>query len=294
MQKTIIKGQPLNFNVGIKRWYIKELLKLVDKLTDSVLKEISPLFREYKDQITFSQDASVQSQPSISSQARIRLNALRKEYEKRFNKQGTILAKKMLKKTNRYSKTAFWSSIQAMVNKEAGQSTFTMSGSIISPEKEEAVKALLFDNVSYITSIQSEYFKQITGAVSRSIQAGLGITHIEKELMKYKGMTKRRARNIAEDQTRKAYNSINLRNMQETGVQEAEWLHSGGSQSPRNYHKTRWDGKSGLNGDKPNGLNGYIFRIDRGAPAEDGNGYIYPGQEPYCHCRMRPIIKFEV
>ena len=80
MQKTIVKGNPLNFNVGIQRWYIKELLKLVDKLTDSVLKEISPLFREYKDQITFSQDASIQSQPSISSQARIRLNALRKEY----------------------------------------------------------------------------------------------------------------------------------------------------------------------------------------------------------------------
>lgn len=295
MQKTIVKGNPLNFNVGIQRWYIKELLKLVDKLTDSALKEISPLFREYKDQITFSQDASIQSQPSISSQARIRLNALRKEYEKKFNKQGATLAKKMLKKTNRYARTAFWSSIQTMVNKEVGQNTFTMSGSIISPEKEEAIKALLFDNVSYITSIQSEYFKQITGAVSRSIQAGLGITHIEKELMKYKGMTKRRARNIAEDQTRKAYNSINLRNMQETGVQEAEWLHSGGSQRPRDYHRTKWDGRSGLKDGRPNGLNGFIFRLDNPPVINLDTGRRgYPGDEPYCHCRMRPIIRFEV
>ena len=28
--QNIIKGKPLNFNVGIQKWYVKELLKLVD------------------------------------------------------------------------------------------------------------------------------------------------------------------------------------------------------------------------------------------------------------------------
>ena len=29
-QRNILKGKPLNFNVGIQKWYVKELLKLVD------------------------------------------------------------------------------------------------------------------------------------------------------------------------------------------------------------------------------------------------------------------------
>ncbi len=35
-QRNIIKDKPLNFNVGLQKWYVKELLKLVDDLTKEV------------------------------------------------------------------------------------------------------------------------------------------------------------------------------------------------------------------------------------------------------------------
>lgn len=288
--RNIIKGKPLNFNVGLQKWYVNQLLKLVDDLTKEVFEEIKPLYKEYKEQITFTQDAS------ISSQTRMKINSLRDLFEKKFKDRGKVFAERMVRKTNRYANTTFWAMMNEMFKdkeevKKAGG--FLLKGSLITPEKEEVMKALIYENTSLITNIQTHYFEQITGAVMRSITSGLGVTHIEDELNKYKGMTKRRARNIALDQTRKAYNSINLRNMQDAGIQKVEWIHSGGSQKPRDYHKTRWDGTSGIKDGRPNGLNGFIFSMDRPPVIDlktDERGY--PGQLPYCHCRMAAVVEF--
>ena len=273
-KRNIITGQPLNFNAGIQKWYEKQLLKLVDELTKDVLNEIRPLYKEYKEQITF--DAS------ISSQARITINSLRKLFEKKFKEKGRKFAESMVKKTNRYATNTFKQIMAALFNEEKVKETvFTMAGSIVSPEKEEVIKALVFENVSLIKSINDRYFEQITGAVMRSIENGDGLTSLTEEIMKYNGMNKRRARLIALDQTRKAYNSINLRNMQETGVKKFKWMHSGGSKEPRLYHRDV--------------LNGQIFDIDTGAPNDaDNPEFIYPGQLPYCRCRMAPVIEFDL
>ena len=255
------------------------MIKLVDDLTAEVFEEIKPLYKEYKEQITL--DAS------ISSQARIKLNSLRDLFEKKFKDKGKTFAERMVRKTNRYANNTFWKMINEMLKtkedvKKAGG--YLLKGSIITPEKEEVMKALIYENVNLITNLQTHYFEQITGAVMRSIQAGKGVSVIEDELNKYKGMTKRRARNIALDQTRKAYNSINMRNMQDAGVKKFEWIHSGGSQKPRKYHMENY----------PKGLNHGIFDLDKGAPSEDGKRYIYPGEEPYCHCRMAAVIDFDL
>ena len=81
-EKTIIKGKPLNFNIGLQKWYVKELTKLVDDLTKEVLKEVKPLYKEYKEQITFTQDAS------ISSKMRILLNSLKDKFYSKFKEKG--------------------------------------------------------------------------------------------------------------------------------------------------------------------------------------------------------------
>ncbi len=291
-KNNIIKGKPLNFNVGLQKWYVKELLKLVDDLTAEVYEEIKPLYKEYKEQITFTQDAS------ISSQTRIKLNSLRDMFEKKFKDRGKTFAERMVKRTNRYVNSTFWRMMNDMFKgqeetKQAGG--FLMKGSIISPEKEEVMKALIYENTSLITNIQTHYFEQITGAVMRSITSGLGVTHIEEELQKYKEMTKRRARNIALDQTRKAYNDINYRNMQDVGIKKAEWVHSGGSQKPRTYHMTKWDGASGLKDGKPNGLNGFIFSLDNLPVIDLKTGQRgKPGDAVNCHCRMAAVIEFNL
>lgn len=285
-QRNILKGKPLNFNVGLQKWYVKELIKLVDDLTQEVYEQIKPLYKEYKYQVTF--DAS------ISSQARIALNSLREIFEKKFKDRGKKFAERMVRKTNRYANNIFWTMMKNLLKDDKPEG-FVLKGSIVTPEKEEVIKALVYENVSLITNLQTHYFEQITGAVMRSIENGLGVGHIEDELSKYRGMTKRRARNIALDQTRKAYNSINLRNMQDAGVQKAEWVHSGGSQKPRTYHQTRWDGVSGTKDGKPNGLNGFIFSLSNPPVIDKKTGERgFPGQLPYCHCRMAAVVEFDL
>ena len=291
-QKNIIEGKPLNFNVGLQRWYVRELLKLVDDLTNDVLKELKPIYKENQEQIKFTTDAS------ISSQMRIKINSLRDLFEKKFKDRGRKFAERMVRKTNRFANSTFWQMMNTMFKKEEAGG-FLMSGSVVSPEKEEVIKALIYENVSLITNIQTHYFEQITGAVMRSIENGKGVSHIEEELLKYKGMTKRRARNVALDQTRKAYNSINLRNMQDAGIKKAKWQHSGGSQKPRTYHQTRWDGVSGIKDGHPNGLDGFIFSLDRPPVIQEKKGKQdevrgFPGELPNCHCRMAAVVEFDL
>lgn len=281
MKQNYLKTKPLNFNVGLQRWYVRELTKLVKDMADEVLEEIKPLYKDNQEQIKFTTD------DSISSQTRIILNALRKKYGDKFHKRGKELAEKMVKKINRYANTTFSRLIKEVFkNNETKSKGFLLSGSAITPEKEEVMKALIYNNVNYITSIEERYFTQITGVVMRSIENGLGVSHVEKELQKYYGENKRKARNVALDQTRKAYNSINMRNMQDVGVKKFEWIHSGGSQKPRKYHMENY----------PKGLNHGIFDLDKGAPNEEGKSpsFIYPGQEPYCHCRMAAVIEFDL
>ena len=61
-QRNMIKGKPLNFNVGLQKWYVKELLKLVDDLTSEVYEVIKPLYKDLKYQVEFTQDESISSQ----------------------------------------------------------------------------------------------------------------------------------------------------------------------------------------------------------------------------------------
>ena len=275
--KNQLSSFRLNPNAGIMSWYVKELKKLVQAMAKECNKEISGIYKDLGYQTEFAQD------DSISSQMRIALNALYDKYYSKFSDRAKRLIKKLLKDTNRYSNSQINAALKDMLGDKANG--FLLKGSAITPEKSEIMKALMFENVSLIKSIPDEYFKQITGAVARSIEGGMGVKGLKDTLLpmlkKFGDKAERRAELIAQDQTRKAYNSINLRNFQENGITKFKWLHSGGSREPRPYHRDV--------------LNGNIYDISTGAPNEPGKdpAYIYPGQEPYCRCVMQAVLDFE-
>jgi len=277
MQKRQITSSRMNVNAGIMSWYVKELKKLVKSMTKECEKELIGIYRRLDYQVEIAQDES------ISSQVRIALNALRDKYGDKFTKKAKALVEQLLKKTNRYSNSQINRALKDMVGDKA--SGFALVGSAISPKKSEVMKALIFENVSLIKSISDEYFKQITGAVARSIESGTGLKELSEEILTFGAKSKRRADLIAQDQTRKAYTAINLRNFEEAGIKKFKWMHSGGSREPREYHMK----------DYPEGLNGGVFDIATGAPNQAGKkpAYIYPAQEPYCRCVMQAVLDFE-
>lgn len=277
--KRQLTSSRLNVNAGIMSWYVKELQKLTSAMNKECKEKLAEIYKKGYQGITFDSKSAHAFDESISSQARIALNQLNKKYSDKFSARAKVLVQSLLKKTNRYSNLQMNNALKTMIGEQA--KGFVLSGSAISPEKSEIMKALLFDNVSLIKSIPDEYFKQITGVLARSIENGGGLKELVKELRAYGIKTERRAELIAQDQTRKAYTSINRQNFHDCNIPKFKWLHSGGSRDPRLYHK--------------NVLDGQIFDIDKGAPNESGKSpeFIFPGQEPYCKCTMAAVLDFD-
>jgi SPP1 gp7 family putative phage head morphogenesis protein len=138
--------------------------------------------------------------------------------------------------------------------------------------------ATVAENVSLIKSIPAQYMKDVAGSVFRAIQTGDGLADIVPKLAEVEGVTMRRARNIALDQTRKTYNAINRERMKAVGVKKFEWIHSGGGQHPRELHM-QMDGK--------------VYAFDDLPVIDERTGERgIPGQAVNCRCTMRPIVDF--
>lgn len=270
-KSQIIRGGKLNANAGIESWYMKELEKLSRQMTRECAAELKKLYAKEDDQIKFAED------DSISSQMRIKLNYLQNKYGDKFAEKSKELSKKLLAKLITYS----WVALNAAVKQISPE---LKARKKLNAAEEEAAKAAIFENVNLIKSIPNQYFKEITGVVSRAILGGQGVESITKHLERYEGVTHRRAKNIARDQAHKTYEALSMRRAVTLGFTHFEWIHSGGSQQPRTYHKR----------EDPAGLNHGIFRIDEPPVIDQKTGTRgYPGQLPNCHCTMRPVLKFE-
>lgn len=288
-KKQILKSDTFNYSSALERQYRMELKGLVNKMLKEVAEKIVDAYRQNKDGFTFATDGAFNN---IDEQ----LKDLEKKYRQIFERQGEAAAKRMVLRQLKYNRSSFTKIMKKLVPND--EEIPTLAGSIIPRDMEQVIKASIMENVSLIKSIQSKYFEQITGSVTRSMQAGGSIKQLREEILKYNGMTRRRADIIANDQSRKAYMSINLRNLSKAGIQKVEWVHSGGGYTVREYHYRRWDGVSGKEDGRPNGLNGYIFDIDKppviqlqqkNQPEVRG----YPAQLPNCKCVLRAIVELD-
>ena len=146
-------------------------------------------------------------------------------------------------------------------------------------ELKDVISAVIDDNVNYIKSIPEQYLKDLSGYVNRSIATGGGYKDLLSHIDRIGGVTKRRAKNIALDQTRKAYNSITKQRLLSAGVEKYEWIHSHGGAHPRRLHLS-YDGK--------------VFRFDDPPIIDERTGERgIPGQAVNCKCTMRPVLDFE-
>lgn len=154
----------------------------------------------------------------------------------------------------------------------------------ISENVRLAIRASIEESVSLIRSIPGQYLDRVAGAVTRSMQAGGSTKQLAGEIRSYAEMTFRRAKNIALDQTRKTYTSINIRQFQDAGIKKFKWIHVGGSVTPRHHHIANY----------PQGLNGGIFSLDAPPVIDPKRGIRgFPAQLPFCRCIMTAVIDFD-
>lgn len=263
----VFKGEQLQVSAAAQVRYVRSLSSLTAQMTAQTTREIERLFKTDTAAAHFGQDAT------IASQSRILLSSLSNKFTELFAKKARALAEGMVKDADKSSKTALHSSLQKL---SGGMSLKT---SVMNSNLTNIYKASVAENVSLIKSIPAEYLQKVEGAVMRSITTGNGLQDLVPALQQYEGQTHRRAKNIALDQTRKAYNSINKGRMQALGVEQFEWHHSGGGAHPREDHIE---------------MDGEIYRFDTLPVIDERTGERgIPGQAPNCRCTMSPVFSFD-
>lgn len=262
-----VKGLPLSPSAAAEARYYQRLEKLILRMTRDTQKQLDKFFAADHSQEYFAMDASV------ASQARILMNKLIRQFDTIFGTEAKPIAESVVDDADLHSE----SSLKLSLKKLSGG--LTLKTDFLTTELGDVLTASIAENVGLIKSIASQYLDGVQGAVMRSITTGNGLADLVPFLKQHEGMTLRRARNIANDQTRKAFNSINKVRMPKLGIKEYEWLHTAGSQHPRPLHIR---------------MSGNIYSLDKPPVIDEKTGERgIPGQAINCRCRMVPIVKFD-
>ena len=274
-RKGIVKGRVLIPSAAIEQRYYTALRILIDRMTAETELELRKLFKTEHAEEFFAQDLAptVAQDASISSQARILTNALLKKFTDLFASLAKPMAEEFAKASDKSSDIAVKSSIRHLSDELSLPTKTIASGPL-----NDILNATVTENVGLIKSIPNHYLSGVQGAVMRSITTGNGMQDLVPYLQKHKGITLRRARTIARDQTKKAFANLSKERMQKIGVREYIWRHTSGSRQPRKLHEE---------------LDGRVCRYDdppviQKSPLVRG----HPGQLINCACRMQPILKF--
>ncbi len=152
------------------------------------------------------------------------------------------------------------------------KSGFTVEFKMSAP-MNNALQAIITENVGLIRSIPEKYFTEVEGLVMRSVSRGRDLSYLTDELQKRYGITRRRAALIARDQNNKATSAMQAARQKSLGITQGIWRHSHAGKEPRPSH-VKADGK--------------VFDLDRGMYL-DGK-WVMPGEEINCRCTWSAIL----
>lgn len=243
------------------------MVALVKQMTEQTKRELTRMYKGEAAKTFFAEDANV------GSDAKKVTDMLTKKFQQLFDSKSQGLARQMVEQTDKASSAALHGSLKEL------SGGLTLQTTVVTGAMKEVMTAAIAENVGLIKSIAAEYLQGVQGAVMRSITTGNGLQDLVPYLDKHEGITIRRARNIALDQTKKTYAALNKQRSVKLGFDDYEWLHTGGSVHPREDHVA---------------MSGQIFSYtdpDRMAYNDKGEPII-PGQEINCGCRARPVVRF--
>lgn len=267
-----LRGSALNYPVGVEKKYTRDVRKLLASVIKTTEREVRKIFATPEAKAFYAEDEN------LSDIARGMLEETFQKIESIAAKRAEVLVETMVAGADKSSQASIAASLKEL-----------SGGVTIRPDKiggdiAAKLKAATNVNADLIKTISGQYLASVSDAVNRSIMLGRGLEDLIPFLAKHKGITQRHAKNMALDQTRKAYNSLNVARMENAGLTEFEWLHSGGGQRPRKLHITRY----------PAGLNGGIFEINDPPIIDEKTGERgLPSQAINCKCRMLPVLRLD-
>lgn len=272
---AVVRGSALNYPVGVQRRYTRGVQKIINAVIKEAVKGVRAVFDTTKAEEYYAEDAAG---TSFTKAANKSLDSLFKRLSAKSAIEANKISRRMVGATNKSSQASMGASLKEL------SGGVTLKPSEMGGQIAEVLQSSIEANVGLIVDITDSYLAKVSDAVNRSIQNGRGLQDLIPFMQKQTGVTKRHGKNVALDQTRKAYNSLNKARMDNVGLSKFEWLHSGGSQQPREFHLARF----------PKGLNGGIYDINDPPIINQATGARgLPGDEIFCHCRMIPVLVFD-
>jgi uncharacterized protein with gpF-like domain len=270
--KGYIKGKILRPPQSIYDKYTDGVMKLTRQMTEETTRELIALFRKDFAQEHF----ATMDDKSTASQTRILINKLKAKYDGLFGKLALGLSPWMADSINRSSASQVKGSVEDMPNLKEQSGKLTLDVRKLDERGKQILKSTTARSSDFIKSIPERHLNSVADATYNSITNGNGLQDLEGFLEQFDQKTQNWAHNTALDQTRKAFNGLNAGRMKQIGIERGEWIHSGGSQHPRELHEE---------------FDGQTFDLNKGAPVGDDDGNdVMPGDEPNCRCTFAPVI----
>lgn len=280
-RQATLKGTRLPpYSAAASAKYQASLDRLVQQMQKEYSAEVRKLFRQHADEESALAMDGLESfragimaiDASLASQARILFGWLGQKYAKLFASRATGMTERMIDSSSMASKRALRESLKKI------------SGGVTIPVPDmpgllkEKLTAATAENVGLIKSIEQQYHERISQLVLRSVATGgNGAQDVFEGIRHYDGLTEKRAKLIAVDQTRKVTAAMNVERAKSVGMRRWEWVHSGGGSDPRKLH-LEYDGR--------------IFDYDDPPVIDERTGERgYPGQLINCRCTMAPVLE---
>ena len=152
----------------------------------------------------------------------------------------------------------------------------------------DVARRIIEEGVSLIKSIPNED-RRIVKYILRVFDGRATRESMIAFLMRLGGIDEDKATIITDDQISKAVERFKVEKWKAQGCTKVRWVHKGLT-NPREYHLRKWNGISGKRNGRPNGLNGYVFNINKPPVINLKTGERgYPGQMINCHCVLEPL-----
>lgn len=153
-----------------------------------------------------------------------------------------------------------------------------------SPAIDDLLSASTWENARLIESIPSQYLEQVQSSVMANVRAGNRPSAIQKQLQQQFGVTERRAKMIARDQTAKLNGDLTKQRQQSSGFEYFQWIDSNDERVRKRHNQIE---------NKVTAYGKGVYRWDN-PPLSSSGTPIIPGQDYQCRCVAKPISNAQV
>jgi uncharacterized protein with gpF-like domain len=280
VRPPIAEGYQMIPSAPIRDWYTEQLQKVIGLYVNEARKELNKVVKNPAVKGFFAEDAASPI-PKFDKA----LIAIRKRYEAIFSQTAQKLSEAFVNKVDKHSVATTNASLGKLgveyVDRKPG-------------DLNVILKSQIAENVRLITKVGQDVFDRVEMAVNQSMMSPdsgeQGIAGIYNHLTQIEGMSDRRAKLIATDQTKKVYSALNTQRMENSGLQKFKWIHSSAGKTPRHSHVER-DGKIYL----LKGGASELYNVD----GSDANAEVpendrgKPGFAINCRCRMVAVLDLD-